>query len=483
MNDMSSPLVRPDAALLDHLKSLAGAGGWLAPEDAARFFVDPRNRFSGGASLVLRPTTTDQVAAIIAACAAARVGVTPFGAGTGAVAGHLDIADQGVVVLSLDRMRRIRSVDADSDVIIAEAGCVLDDIHAAAEAAGRRFGLSLASSGSCTIGGNLATNAGGVRTLRYGNMRDLCLGVEAVMADGRVFRGAQALRKDNTGYDLSHLMIGSEGTLGVITAAALKLAPRPEESVTLMAAVADPAAALALLHALRGRMGEVVSAFELMSRLGVSLATRHFPEERDPFGQPHQWYALVDLEGRGGLQNDMEAVMAEVMAEDLIIDAVVASSTAQARSLWLLRELAHDYNQMEGAFCSSDTSVPLSRIGSFVAKATSEIARLDPDIRANCYGHIGDGNIHVNLFAPEGVSKQAFLAANPTVNDDARMIINEVTHAEGGSISAEHGIGRLKTEDLRRYADPTKLSMITAIKNALDPLGIMNPGAVFRQAP
>lgn len=480
MNDETTMLNRPDADLLNQLKSITGAGGWQAPEDAARFFTDPRNRYAGGASIVLRPASTDQVAAIIAACAAARVGVTPFGGGTGAVAGHLDIADQGVVVLSLDRMRRIRSVDADSDVVIAEAGCLLDDIHAAAESVGRRFGLSLASSGSCTIGGNLATNAGGVRTLRYGNMRDLSLGVEAVMADGAVFHGALALRKDNTGYNLNHLLIGSEGTLGVITAAALKLAPRPEEGVTLMVAVADPAAALALLHALRRQMGDVVSAFELMSRLGVTLATRHFPQERDPFGQPHDWYALIDLEGRAGMRDDVEAAMAETMSAGLVTDAVLAASTAQARALWRLRELAHDYNQMEGAFCSSDTSVPLGGIGSFVAKVTAEIARMDPHVRANCYGHIGDGNIHVNLFAPEGVSKKAYLAENPTANDDARMIINEVTHAEGGSISAEHGIGRLKIEDLGRYADPAKLRAITAIKHALDPLGIMNPGAVFR---
>ncbi len=472
-------LAKPDAALAERLKAVTGDGGWLSPEDGARYSRVFGFRHGGGAATILRPSSTAEVAALVAACAAARVGIGPFGAGTGAVAGHLDIADQGVVVLSLERMRRIRSVDAMGDAIIAEAGCALDAVHAAAEGICRRFGLSLASSGSCTIGGNLATNAGGTQTLRYGNMRDLCLGVEAVMSDGSILNGLHALRKDNTGYDLRHLLIGSEGTLGVITAASLKLAPRPAASVTMMAAVTDPGPALALLHHLRGSLGDTVSAFEMMSRLGVSLALKHFPDTRDPFAGPHPWYALVELEGRADLPALTEEAMADAYSKGLITDAVVATSAAQGKALWSLRELAFEYNYREGAFCSSDTSVPLDRIAPFVAGVTEALAKLDPDIRVNCYGHIGDGNIHVNLFAPEGGSKVAYLADNPGMGDRSRMIVNDVTHAQGGSVSAEHGIGRLKVTDLERYADPVKLAAISAIKGALDPLGIMNPGAML----
>lgn len=480
---MRSPaLSAPDATLIDKLKSITGKAGWVSPDDGARYFTDPRGRFSGCAEIILRPHSTQQVSDIVATCAEARVGIVPFGGGTGSVAGHLDIDNQCVVVLSLERMTKIRSANAAADTIIAEAGCTLDQIHASAEGIDRRFGLSLASSASCTIGGNLATNAGGAQTLRYGNARDLCLGVEAVMPDGSVL-ALGALRKDNTGYDLRHLMIGSEGTLGVITAAALKLSARPGESLTMMVALPDPGSAISLLHDLRARLGDSISAFELMSEIGVRLALKHFPETRDPFQAGHPWYAVIELEGRIGLRAIAEAAMTQALEAERITDAVFAETVAHSRALWSLRELAHDYNYREGAFCSSDTSVPLSQIETFITDVTAAVARVDPAIRANCYGHIGDGNIHVNLFPPEGVAKAAYLQENPGVNDTVRLVINDVTCALGGSISAEHGVGRLKTQDLTQYVDPTKVRLIRAIKDAVDPMGIMNPGAMLSQAP
>ena len=460
-------LSSPDATLIDRLKSIIGKGGWVTPDDGARYFIDPRGRFSGAAAIILRPQSTQQVSDIVTACAEARVGIVPFGGGTGAVAGHLDIDGQSVVVLSLERMTKIRSADAAADTIIAEAGCTLDQIHASAEAIDRRFGLSLASSASCTIGGNLATNAGGAQTLRYGNARDLCLGVEAVMPDGSVL-ALGALRKDNTGYDLRHLMIGSEGTLGIITAAALKLSARPGESLTMMVALPGPGSAIALLHDLRAQLGDSVSAFELMSEIGVRLALKHFPETRDPFQAGHPWYAVIELEGRIGLRAIAESAMTQALETERITDAVFAETVAHSRALWSLRELAHDYNYREGAFCSSDTSVPLSQIETFIKDVTAAIARVDPAIRANCYGHIGDGNIHVNLFPPEGVAKAAYLLENPGVNDTVRMIINDVTCALGGSISAEHGVGRLRLDENMHYKSPVEVELMRSVKKALE---------------
>lgn len=470
---------RPDSGFLDGLKSIVGPKGWIAPEDAGKYFADPRERFHGSAALVVLPSTTQEVSQVVAACNNAGIGIIPFGGGTGGVAGHMEIAGGSPVVLSSERMNAIRSVNTDDETIVAEAGCILATIQEIARQNNRRFGLSLASEGSCCIGGNLASNAGGVQVLRYGNSRDLCLGIEAVLPDGSILNDLKPLRKDNTGYDLRHLLIGSEGTLGIITAAALKLSPQPDEAVTFMCTVASPAAAIALLHAIRDTLGDTVTAFELMSGFGIELATRHFERLRDPFASRHDWYALVDIEGARGIRGHLEDVLERELERGTFSDAVIAESEGQSQSLWQLRELAFEYNQKEGAICSSDTSVPISQIETFIEQTDAALRSLDPGLRANRYGHIGDGNIHFNVFPPLGVSKPAYLQTHPDIRETTRMLINETTRHCGGSISAEHGIGRLKQSDLETYADPTKLAVMRAIKRALDPNNIMNPGALF----
>ncbi|MEX3010459.1 FAD-binding oxidoreductase [Hoeflea sp. TYP-13] len=473
------PPAIPDSSFLDRLKSIVGSKGWIASDSAGKYFADPRERFHGSAALVVLPSSTKQVSDVVAACNETKVGIIPFGGGTGGVAGHIEIDGKLPIVLSLERMYAVRSFSKDDNSIIAEAGCILANIQEVAQNNNRRFGLSLASEGSCSIGGNLASNAGGIQVLRYGNSRDLCMGIEAVMPDGSVLNDLKPLHKNNTGYDLRHLLIGSEGTLGIITAAALKLSPQPEASVTVMCAVASPAAALTLLHAIRDKLGETVTAFELVSGLGVELAIKHFEALTDPFHSPFDWYVLAEVEGHKDIRRQLEEILAGELDREALVDAVVAVSEKQSRSLWDLRELAYEYNLKEGVLCSSDTSVPISRIENFINLTDDAICDLDPNLRVNRYGHIGDGNIHINILPPEGVSKQSYLQKHPDFRESARMIVNETTHQCGGSISAEHGIGRLKIADLQRYADPTKLATMRNIKNAIDPNGIMNPGAMF----
>jgi D-lactate dehydrogenase (cytochrome) len=328
------------------------------------------------------------------------------------------------------------------------------------------------------VGGNLSTNAGGLNVLRYGNARDLCLGLEAVLPNGEVWNGLSRLRKDNTGYDLRHVLIGSEGTLGVIAAATLKLSPKPQSRETVFCAVPSPEAALELLNAMHDQLGEVVSAFELMSSFGLSLALKHFPDLRDPFNSQHPWYVLADISAPSDSTGKLETALAQAFETGLLADAIVATSGAQAGALWALRENAFEYNRLEGALYSSDTSVPLGDIGAFVTKVQTDLAIWEASLRANCYGHIGDGNIHVNVFAAEG-AHQAFTKCRPDAASCIADIIDAATVAFGGSISAEHGIGRSKIKSLKRYGDPTKLMMMRRIKQALDPRGILNPGALF----
>ena len=472
-------LATPNTAFLAHLKSIVGHTGWVLPTDAPKYFVDLRGQFVGSAALIVRPSTTLQVSEILATCNAARIGVVPFGAGTGGSAGHIDKDNNSSVVISLERLATIRSINTKDNALVAESGCVLKNIQDAARKHNRRFGLSLASEASCTIGGNLASNAGGIQVVKYGNTRDLCLGIEAVMADGSILHDTNALYKNNTGYDLRHLLIGSEGTLGIITAASLKLSPCPEQTTTVISAIASPAAAVTLLHAVFDQLGEVISAFELMSGLGVSLAVKHFPQLRKPFEQQYQWYVLMETEGHRDVRARLEKIIEQYMDNDSVIDAIVAESKQQSRNFWNLRELAYEYNRKEGVIYSSDTSVPISQIQRFVEQVTAGIHGLDSGLRINCYGHIGDGNIHVNIFPPDHMAKERYLEQNSSIKSQIHMITNDVTQQCHGSISAEHGIGRLKIEDLRRYCDPTKLAVMNTIKKAVDPNGIMNPGALF----
>ncbi|MFN3209435.1 MAG: FAD-binding oxidoreductase [Roseovarius sp.] len=361
--------------------------------------------------------------------------------------------------------------------MVVEAGAILQDIHAEAEAVGRLFPLSLAAKGSARIGGNLATNAGGVNVLRYGNARDLCLGLEAVLPDGTIWHGLKRLRKDNTGYDLRNLLIGSEGTLGVITAAALKLFPKPAGEGTALMVVDGPEAALSLLSMARDHMGEGVSAFELMHRTGQDFLAETMPDLRLPFADPPEWFVLIDIGLARGLDpaEALETLFAEAAEAGLVSDGMIAQSGAQGQEFWDVRENIPEANRLIGAIISHDISLPLSAVASFIETGTSRLAELGP-FRVNCFGHLGDGNLHYNVFPPKGEKRDGYLR-----NHDAiKRLVHDLVDEMGGSVSAEHGIGRLKVDDLERYGDPARLAAMRAIKSALDPHGIMNPGAVLR---
>jgi len=461
-------------AFLDTLSARLPADTLRRPE--ARHLEEPRGRYAGQAAAVALPRSTEEVAEIIRAAHAARVGVVPYGGGTGLVGGQVMTEGATPILLSLERMRRIRALYPEENVLIAEAGAVLADVQAAAAEAGRLFPLSLAAEGSAQIGGNLATNAGGVNVLRYGNARDLCLGLEAVLPTGEIWHGLSRLRKDNTGYDLRNLLIGAEGTLGVITAAALKLSPVPCNAGTAIFTVRDPAAAVALLTRARDAVGEGVSAFELIHRQGLEFLAEKLPELRQPFESHPEWCVLIEL-GLGKGQ-DAETALADLfeqaMDAELTDDGVIAQSEAQRQALWALREHIPEANRLIGSVSSHDISVPISRIPEFIPAGWKAIANLDPSLRINCFGHLGDGNLHYNVFPAPGRSRADYEA----LRGDVKRIIHDLVYDYGGSMSAEHGIGRLKVGDLERYGDPVKLAAMRAIKEALDPHGIMNPGAV-----
>jgi D-lactate dehydrogenase (cytochrome) len=384
------------------------------------------------------------------------------------------------VVVSLRRMNRIRAVDAANDSMVAEAGCVLRDVQSAAEAAGRLFPMSLGSEGSCTIGGNLSTNAGGTAVLRYGMMRDLVLGLEVVLPDGRVLDQLRALRKDNTGYDLRHLFIGAEGTLGVITAASLKLFPRPHAYFTAFVALPDPAAAVGLLGRLRAGLGDAVTTFELVPRVAVELARSYVPGTGDPFDAPWPWYVLVEIAepcAGSGLAERFEALLAEALDRGELHDVAIAASLAQRDALWRLRETIPEAQMRAGASLKHDVSVETQRLPAFIDDGRALLERLVPGARLVCYGHLGDGNLHFNLSAPEGADAAAFLARGAEV----RRAVHDLVAACRGSFSAEHGIGQDKVAELERYEDPVALELMLGIKRLLDPRGIMNPGKVLRE--
>lgn len=470
-----------DEALLNALRALLGPEGVREGPDAAPWLREPRDRLTGRAALIARPADAEQTARILRLCAEARVPVVPHAGGTGLVGGQL--APQGMapepapVVLSVDRMNRIRQVSPEDDAMIVEAGVILADAQAAAEAADRLFPLSLASEGSARIGGLLATNAGGVNVLRYGNARDLTLGIEAALPDGSVLRGLKLLRKDNAGYDLRHLLIGSEGTLGVITAAALRLFPRPAERAAAWLGTPSPETALALLHLLRGAFAEQLTAFELMHRTGMDFLAERLPDLRQPMTPPPEWAVLAEVSGPAGSAQRprLEAALAEAVERGLAADGVLAESEAQRAQLWRVREAIPEANRKVGAISSHDVSAPLSRIARFIALGREAIGRIDPALRINCFGHLGDGNLHYNVFPPKGASRGDYERLRGRIQRTVHDLVAEL----GGSFSAEHGVGRLKTADLRRYGDPAALRMMAAIKRAVDPAGVMNPGAAL----
>jgi FAD/FMN-containing dehydrogenase len=463
-----------DPAFVAALAESLPPGTLTDPEP--RHLEEPRGRWRGRAGTLARPRTTEEVAAIVRACAAAGVGIVPWGGGTGLVGGQIAPDGPPVVLLSLERMRAVREVAPGDGTLTIEAGATLAAAQAAAEAAGLMFPLSLASEGTATVGGILATNAGGVNVLRWGNARDLCLGLEAVMADGSVWHGLRRLRKDNAGYDLRDLLIGSEGTLAVITAAVLRLVPRPAGVGAALIAVPDPAAALRLLALAEDVASGCISAFELMHRTGFDFIAETIPGLSPPLDPMPAWSVLIDLGLPRGL--DPEAVLAAIWdsaAEaGLATDGVIAASAAQRAALWHLRESIPEANRRIGAVSSHDISVPRGMIPRFIAEADAALATLGR-WRINCFGHLGDGNLHYNVFPAPGRSRADHLADR----DAIKTCVHDLVHALGGSVSAEHGIGRLKTGDLLRYGDPVKLAAMRAVKAALDPGGILNPGAVI----
>lgn len=450
------------------------------PEAAFRlltpaYLEEPRGMFHGAGGVLLAPGSVDEVSTILRICNDARVPVVPYGGGTGLVGGQV-MQDARPVILSLERMTRIRAVHPTENVLVAEAGAILADVQTAAEDADRLFPLSLASEGSCRIGGCLSTNAGGVNVLRYGTACELCLGIEAVLPDGTIHHGLKRLRKDNTGYDLRALLCGAEGTLGVITAASLRLFPRPARTGTALVCVRDPSAALDLLALAQSQLGQGISAFELIKGTGLEFLAEAQLGGPQPFSETPAWSVLIDL-GLGPT-DDLEAALLALFeaAQEagLVSDGVVAQSQSQRAALWKLREEIPLANKAVGAISSHDVSLPLADIPAFLTRADEDLAALGP-YRVNAFGHLGDGNLHYNVFPPAGEDKAAYLSQR----DAIRSIVYDLVDDYDGSFSAEHGVGRLKTDELARYSDPARLAAMRAIKQALDPNEIMNPGVIF----
>ncbi len=471
---MTHALNPADTAFAETLRA-ALPDGTLA-EPSARYLEEPRGRYAGRTGILAKPRTVEDVATLIRLAGAARVGVIPYGGGTGLVGGQVGTGEVAPLILSLERMNKVRATYADENVLIAEAGVILADVQQAAEYIDRLFPLSLAAQGTARIGGNLATNAGGTGVLRYGNARDLCLGLEAVLPDGQIWHGLTRLRKNNTGYDLRHLLIGAEGTLGVITAAALKLFARPAQTGTALLAVESPAAALKLLSMARELFGEMVSAFELIHRQGFDFLTETMPDVRHPFAEPPEWCVLIELGLAEGMDpaGALETLFEQAHEAGLVPDGLIAQSQAQADDFWTIRESIPEANRRVGSVSSHDISVPLSAIPEFIVKGGERLAKMG-DFRINCFGHVGDGNLHYNVFPQKGRSR----ADHENQRTAIKACVHDLVHELGGSISAEHGVGRTKVADLQTYGDPAKLSAMRAIKAGLDPLGIMNPGAVL----
>jgi FAD/FMN-containing dehydrogenase len=465
---------------LDLIRERLGEDAVLtAVADVEPYLVDQRALYHGRACAVVAPRTVEQVAALLAFCNEQRIGVVPQGGNTSYCGGATPDESGRQIVLALRRLDRIREVDAAGYTLVAEAGCVLETVRRAADSADRLFPLSLGSQGSCQIGGNLATNAGGTQVLRYGMMRDLVLGLEVVLADGRVLSSLSALRKDNTGYDVKSLFLGSEGTLGVITAATLKLFPSVRAVATAFIAVPDVRAAVDLLGVLREATGELVSSFELIPRIAIELTTRHIPGVADPLGKAYPWYVLCEIGSSRAAEpcaELLEEALGAELARGRVLDAALASSERERAAFWRLRESIPEAQRRDGASLKHDISVPIARLPELLERGSRWVREQVPDGRLVVYGHVGDGNLHFNLNQAPGSDAAAFLARGASV----MRAIHDLTASLGGSISAEHGIGRLKLAELERYAPGVELELMRSIKRAFDPNGILNPGKVLR---
>jgi FAD/FMN-containing dehydrogenase len=469
----------PDLNTLGELKAAVGNGSWLeAPDAVAPFVTDFRGLYHGATPLVLLPRSVDQAAQILRICNREEVAVVPHGGNTSYCGGATPDEAGSQIVLSLRRLNRVRQIDAANYSMIIEAGCTLAEAQAAARQADRLFPLSLGSEGTAQIGGNLSTNAGGTAVLRYGMMRDLVLGLEVVLADGRVLDSLKSLRKDNTGYDVKSLFVGAEGTLGVITAACLKLFPQPADSATALVGIDSPQGALDLLASLRSAAGDQVTSFELMPRLAVEMTVKHVPSVADPLGQNTPWYLLIELTSpnpRQDLNTLLTATLEYAAASGTVVDAMLATSMAQAQAMWKLRESVPEAQRRHGGSLKHDISVPISAIPTLIQEGSALVRRLAPDGDVIAYGHAGDGNLHFNVSQKAGTDVKSFIARGP----ELELAMFDLVDSLGGSISAEHGIGRLKAAEFARRADPVELAVMHDLKRALDPKGIMNPGKVL----
>ena len=465
-------------AVLDGIKAVVGAKGWSDdPAAVDPLLVDWRRRYRGRTPLLVRPASTAEVAEVVRQCATARVPIVPQGGNTSLCGGSIPSERGEEILLSLSRLNRVRAIDAANYAITVEAGCILAQVQEAASQADRLFPLSLAAEGTCQIGGNLSTNAGGITVLRYGNARDLVLGLEVVLPDGQIWDGLRGLRKDNTGYDLKQLFLGAEGTLGIITAAVLKLFPKPIERVTAFVAVNDLAAAVELLGRCRAASGDAVTSFELLPRTGIDLGKRYIAGVVEPLAERRDYYVLIELTAAvadSGLRATLESVLERALEDGLVADATVAESVEQAQRLWFVREAIVELQKFAGASIKHDVSLPVSRVPEFLPRAIAAVAQAQPGIRWVPFGHVGDGNIHFNLYQPEEMDGGAFLARQAEMN----RIVHDIVAELGGSFSAEHGIGRLRRDDMARYKPPVELELMRRIKQAIDPANIMNPGKV-----
>ncbi|MDR3512526.1 MAG: FAD-binding oxidoreductase [Caulobacteraceae bacterium] len=463
------------ADVISNLKSVLGEGGWSQdPDRLAPKLVEWRDRWRGTTPLLALPRTTAEVSAVVGICAAHGVAITPQGGNTGLVGGQIP---QGEILLSLERMRAVRDRDLFDDVIVVEAGATLAFVHDEAQSVGRRFPLSVASEGSATIGGLISTNAGGTAVLRYGTMRDQVLGIEAVLPNGAIWNGLKRLRKDNTGYDLKQLLIGAEGTLGVITAASLKLYPVLPSKAVAIVGLKSPHDAIALLARAKVETGGALEAFELISRRGMGFVIKNIPDQREPLAEHHPWYVLIETASGepGAAEAAMERLLARALEDDLIQDAAVAQTEGQAKAFWALREHQSGAQKSEGAAWKHDVSVPVSRIADFIAEASAAVDEVEPGARIVAFGHVGDGNVHYDVLAAEGVSFEA----HSDLRDAGSRRVHDIVASMNGSISAEHGLGTMKSAEALLYKSPVEVEALRAIRAALDPGRIMNPRVLF----
>ena len=467
-----------DQTFLDQITAIVGPSGCLTDEaDIAPYLEEERGLFRGATSLVVRPGSTAEVAAVVKLCAESGIGIVPQGGNTGLCGGGVPDESGAEIVLALGRMNKIREIDPTNFTMTVDAGCILAEIQNQADAVDCLFPLSLGAEGSCQIGGNLATNAGGINVLRYGNTRDLVLGLEVGLPDGRIWQGVRALGKDNTGYALKHLFVGSEGSLGIITAAVLKLFPKPKETETAFCALRSLDDVTSLLNRARALSGDAVTAFELVPRLGLEFCAQHIDGISDPLSEPHAWYTLIEFSTsrpNSNVRAAFEGFLEAAFEDGIIVDAVIAESQAQAENLWRIRESLPEAQKHEGGSIKHDVSVPVSRVPEFISRGTALVLEAYPGARPCPFGHVGDGNVHFNVSQPLEMDKGAYLAEWEAMN----RIVHDLVVEMNGSISAEHGIGRLKVDEMEHYKDPVELDLMKTLKAALDPKRTMNPGKV-----